>query len=171
MQAPSGAPAELDPKSNRYEGWRLPRILVDIVGARPDRPGDQRCHHIHRRRAKVHGCWEPSRSSPGILVAGRNCVNTDAVTMATMGYNPRAGRHEAPYRMYKGPTNHPKEQLMPGDETFQYADNMMLLAEAVGIGSADLDQIDVRGVPIKDADVRLRSLLEESDAQSLKFEA
>ena len=40
---------------------------------------------------------------------------------------------------------------MPADETFQYADNMMLLAEAVGIGSADLDKIDVRGVPIKDA--------------------
>jgi hypothetical protein len=71
--------------------------------------------------------------------------------MATMGYNPRAGRHEAPYRLYKDPTNHPKEQLMPADETFQYADNMMLLAEAVGIGSADLDKIDVRGVPIKDA--------------------
>ncbi|HEY2017204.1 MAG TPA: DUF362 domain-containing protein, partial [Bryobacteraceae bacterium] len=35
VQAPAGAPAELDPKSNRYEGWRLPRILVDIVGARP----------------------------------------------------------------------------------------------------------------------------------------
>jgi len=88
---------------------------------------------------------------PGLLVVGRNCVNTDAVTMATMGYNPRAGRHEAPYRLYKGPGNHPKEQLTPADETFQYADNMMLLSEAVGIGSADLDKIDVRGVPIKDA--------------------
>ena len=28
---------------------------------------------------------------------------------------------------------------------------MMLLSEAVGIGSADLDKIDVRGVPIRDA--------------------
>jgi len=28
---------------------------------------------------------------------------------------------------------------------------MMLLAEAVGIGSADLTKIDVRGVPIKEA--------------------
>ena len=53
--------------------------------------------------------------------------------------------------MYKGPGNHPKEQLTPSDEKFQYADNMMLLAEAVGIGSADLDRIDVRGVPIADA--------------------
>jgi hypothetical protein len=28
---------------------------------------------------------------------------------------------------------------------------MMILAEAAGIGSADLTKIDVRGVPIKDA--------------------
>jgi hypothetical protein len=88
---------------------------------------------------------------PGFLVAGRNVVNTDAVTMAVMGYNPRAGRHEAPYRLYKGPGNHPKEQLAPADETFQYADNMMLLAEAAGIGSADPKRFDVRGVPIREA--------------------
>ena len=40
---------------------------------------------------------------------------------------------------------------MPPDEMFQYADNMMLLAESVGIGSADLARIDVRGVPVKEA--------------------
>jgi hypothetical protein len=68
-----------------------------------------------------------------------------------MGYNPRAGRHEAPYRVYKNPKSHPLEQLTPGDESFQYADNMMLLAEAAGLGSADLTKIDVRGVPIKEA--------------------
>ena len=78
-------------------------------------------------------------------------MNTDAVAAATMGYNPRAGRHEAPYRVFKNPKDHPPEQLHPGDETFQYADNMMLLAEAVGLGSADLKQIDVRGVPINEA--------------------
>jgi len=88
---------------------------------------------------------------PGLLIVGHNCVNTDSVGMATMGYNPRAGRHEAPYRLYKGPNDHPPEQLHPADETYQYADNMMLLAEAVGIGSADLNRIEVRGVPIKDA--------------------
>ena len=41
--------------------------------------------------------------------------------------------------------------MTPAGETFQYADNMMLLAEAAGIGSADLSKIDLRGVPIKDA--------------------
>jgi len=150
VQAPSGVPAELDPKSNRYEGWRLPRILVDIIGARPI---DLAINDAVVTTVGGEGPWVLGARPvhPGILVAGRNCVNTDTVTMATMGYNPRAGRHEAPYRVYKGPTSHPKDQLTPGDEAFQYADNMMLLSEAVGIGSADLDRIEVRGVPIKDA--------------------
>ena len=150
VQAPSGAPAELDPKSNRYEGWRLPRILVDIVGARPI---DLAINDAIISTVGGEGPWVLGARpiKPGFLVVGRNCVNTDAVTMATMGYNPRAGRHEAPYRLYKGPSNHPKEQLTPADEPFQYADNMMLLAEAVGLGSADLKKIEVRGTPIKDA--------------------
>ncbi len=150
VQAPSGAPAEIDPRSNRYEGWRLPRILVDIVGARPI---DLAINDAIISTVGGEGPWVLGARpiKPGFLVAGRNCVNTDAVTMAAMGYNPRAGRHEAPYRLYKGPGSHPKDQLTPPDETFQYADNMMLLAEAVGIGSADLGQIDVRGTPIKDA--------------------
>jgi uncharacterized protein (DUF362 family) len=150
VQAPSGAPAEIDPKSNRYEGWRLPRILVDIIGARPI---DLAIVDGIISTVGGEGPWVLGARpiKPGLLVVGRNCVNTDTVAMATMGYNPRAGRHEAPYRLYKGPDDHPKEQLMPGDETFQYADNMMLLAEAVGIGSADLGRIDVRGMPIKEA--------------------
>jgi len=150
VQAPAGAPQELDPNSNRYEGWRLPRILVDIIGARPV---DLAILDGIIATVGGEGPWVLGARpiTPGLLVAGWNCVNTDAVAMATMGYNPRAGRHEAPYRLYKGPTNHPNEQLAPSDEPYQYADNMMLLSEAVGIGSADLNKIDVRGVPIKDA--------------------
>ncbi|MBZ5586868.1 MAG: DUF362 domain-containing protein [Acidobacteriia bacterium] len=149
-QAPSGAPAELDPRSNRYEGWRLPRILVDIVGARPI---DLAILDGVVSTVGGEGPWVLGARpiKPGVLVAGRNCVNVDAAAMALMGYNPRAGRREAPYRLYKDPASHPKEQLTPGDESSQYADNMMLLAEAVGIGSADLSQIDLRGAPMKDA--------------------
>ena len=150
VQAPSGAPVELDPTSNRYEGWRLPRILVDILGARPV---DLAIADGITSMVGGEGPWvlgsKPCR--PGILVVGRNCVNTDAVAAATMGYNPRAGRHEAPYRVFKNPKDHPPEQCHPTDESFQYADNMMVLAEAAGIGSADLTKIDVRGVPIKEA--------------------
>jgi len=150
VQAPSGAPAELDPKSNRYEGWRLPRVLVDILAARPVDLAI--CDGIVSM-VGGEGPWVLGSKPvhPGLLVVGKNCVNTDAVTAAVMGYNPRAGRHEAPYRVFKDPKDHPPEQLTPGDEPFQYADNMALLAEAVGLGSADVSQIDVRGVPIKHA--------------------
>jgi uncharacterized protein (DUF362 family) len=150
VQAPSGAPVELDAKSNRYEGWRLPRVLADIVGARPV---DLAIADGIISMVGGEGPWVLGSKPchPGILVVGRNIVNTDSVAAATMGYNPRAGRHEAPYRVYKNPKDHPPEQLQPGDETFQYADNMMLLAEAAGLGSADLTKIDVRGVPIKEA--------------------
>jgi uncharacterized protein (DUF362 family) len=149
-QAPSGAPVELDPKSTRYEGWRLPRVLVDILGSRPV---DLAIADGIVSMVGGEGPWVLGSKPchPGILVVGKNCVNTDSVAMACMGYNPRAGRHEAPYRVFKGPKTHPLEQLTPGDETFQYADNMMLLAEAAGLGSADLTKIDVRGVPIKEA--------------------
>jgi len=149
-QSPSGAPAELDPKSTRYEGWRLPRVLVDILGARPV---DLAIADGIVSMVGGEGPWVLGSKPvhPGILIVGKNCVNTDSVAAACMGYNPRAGRHEAPYRVYKNPKNHPPDQLQPGDESFQYADNMMLLAEAAGIGSADLSKIDVRGVPIKDA--------------------
>jgi len=149
-QSPSGAPVELDPQSTRYEGWRLPRVLVDILGARPV---DLAIADGIVSMVGGEGPWVLGSKPvhPGILIVGKNCVNTDSVAAACMGYNPRAGRHEAPYRVYKNPKDHPPDQLHPGDETFQYADNMMLLAEAVGIGSADLTKIDVRGVPIKEA--------------------
>jgi uncharacterized protein (DUF362 family) len=150
VQAPSGAPAELDPKSNRYEGWRLPRVLVDILGARPV---DLAIADGIVATVGGEGPWVLGSKPihPGLLVVGRNCVNTDTVAAATMGYNPRAGRHEPPYRVFKNPKDHPPEQCHPADETFQYADNMMLLAEAAGLGSADLTKIDVRGVPIREA--------------------
>ena len=34
-QPPAGAPQEVDPTSNRYEGYRMPRLLTDINGALP----------------------------------------------------------------------------------------------------------------------------------------
>jgi len=146
---PAGVPQELDPASNRYEGWRMPRLLTDLCGARPidlaildgietlvggESPGIPGARHAR----------------PGLLVIGRNCVSTDAVAMATMGYDPRAGRHEAPFRLYKSPKDHPPEQLIPPGETQQYADNTALMGEAAGLGTADLSKIDLRGARIKD---------------------
>ncbi len=147
---PAGVPQEIDPKSNRYEGWRLPRILTDICGARPV---DLAILDGIEALIGGEGAGTPGSKpgKPGLLIAGTNCVCTDAVGAATMGYNPRAGRNEAPFRVYKNPKSHPPEQLVPPGETHQYADNIMLLGEEAGIGTADLSKIDVRGVPIKDA--------------------
>jgi len=147
---PAGVPQEIDPKSNRYEGWRMPRLLTDLCGARPI---DLAILDGIETVIGGEGTGMPGtkHGKPGLLVVGRNCVCTDAVAMATMGYNPRAGRHEAPFRLYKNPKDHPPEQLVPPEEWHQYADNTVLMGEAAGLGTADLKNIDVRGVPIKDA--------------------
>ena len=150
VQPPSGVPQEIDPKSNRYEGWRMPRLLTDLCGARPI---DLSVLDGIETLIGGEGAGMPGtkHGKPGLLVVGRNCVCTDAVAMATMGYNPRAGRHESPFRLYKNPEDHPAEQLIPPGEMHQYADNTVLMGEAAGLGIADLSKIEVRGVPIKNA--------------------
>ncbi len=150
VQPPAGVPQEIDFQSNRYEGWRMPRLLTDICGARPI---DLAIIDGIETLIGGEGAGMPGskHGKPGLLVVGRNCVCTDAVAAAVMGYNPRAGRHEPPFRVYKNPKGHPPEQLIPPEETHQYADNIMLMGEAAGIGTAELSQIDLRGVPIKDA--------------------
>ena len=150
VQPPEGVPQEMDPTSSRYEGWRMPRLLTDLCGARPI---DLSVLDGIEAIIGGEGTGMPGtkHGKPGILVVGRNCVCTDAVAMATMGYNPRAGRHEAPFRLYKNPKDHPSDQLIPPGEYHQYADNTVMMGEAAGIGTADLSKIDLRGVPIKDA--------------------
>jgi len=67
---------------------------------------------------------------PGVLILGLNPVAADAVATAVMGYNPRARRGEAP---------------------FVSCDNTLLLAEALGIGSADLTNIEICGLSVTEA--------------------
>lgn len=63
------------------------------------------------------------------MVVGTNPVSTDTVATALMGYDPRA----------------PK-----GQGAFRDCDNTLLLAEEMGIGSAALKRIEVRGGRIED---------------------
>jgi uncharacterized protein (DUF362 family) len=111
--------------------WRVPRIVADICTARP----------IHlaiidgiTSMTGGEGPWcreaGPIRfTSPGVLIAGLNPVSTDAVGTAVMGYdNPRAAR---------------------GTKPFHFCDNHLLLAEQAGVGTADLAQIDLRGLAIE----------------------
>jgi uncharacterized protein (DUF362 family) len=113
--------------------WRVPRIVVDVCAARP----------IHlaiidgiTSMSGGEGPWcsqaaELKLTTPGVLIAGLNPVSTDAVGTAVMGYdNPRAVR---------------------GVKPFHFCDNHLLMAEQAGLGSADLSQIDVRGMAIEKA--------------------
>jgi uncharacterized protein (DUF362 family) len=150
VRPPAGMPPELDVKSNRYEGWRMPRLLTDICGARPI---DLAIIDGIEALIGGEGIGIPGAKpgKPRLLVVGRNCVCTDAVAMATMGYNPRAGRDEPPFLLNKNSHYHPPEQLIAAGESHQFADNTVLMGEAAGLGTADLSRIDIRGMPIKEA--------------------
>jgi hypothetical protein len=127
-QPPKSSPAEIDPKSPRQAGYRIPRFIADLVAARP----------VHLALVEgietITGAELPRPGftkfvSPGVVIAGTNCVTTDAVAMAVMGFDSMAGRGTAP---------------------FETCDNTLALAESLGVGTRDLKQIEVVGVPIKD---------------------
>src|SRR5258705_253322 len=112
---------------------RVPRIVVDVCSARP----------IHlaiidgiTSMSGGEGPWCSDAATlkftaPGVIIAGFNPVSTDAVGTAVMGYeNPRAVR---------------------GVKPFGFCDNHLLMAEQAGLGSADLAQIEVRGMAIEKA--------------------
>jgi uncharacterized protein (DUF362 family) len=123
------APQEIDPNSSRDPGYRMPRIVSDLAATRPI---DIALIDGIETVAGGEGPWirgiRPVK--PGVLIAGTNAVNTDAVATAVMGYDPRAPRGSAPFTMCV---------------------NTLLLAEKLGVGSADLNHIEVRGVSISKA--------------------
>jgi uncharacterized protein (DUF362 family) len=128
-QPASSSPAELNPTSSRDPGYRMPRITAELTSARPI---DLAIIDGVETTAGGEGPWigglRPMR--PGVLIAGVNPVNVDAAATAVMGYNPRA----------------PK-----GRKPFVDCDNTLLLAEGLGIGSADIKNIEVRGLPLAEA--------------------
>ena len=130
------APQELDPTSSRDPGYRMPRIVVDVISARPI---DLAIIDGITSMAGGEGPWVGKNLryvEPGVLLVGTNPVNTDAVATAVMGYDPRAPKNSIPFRG---------------------CDNTLLLAEARGLGSADLKKIEVVGTPIEKAIYRYES--------------
>lgn len=120
------APPPVDVNWSKDPGYRVPRVVADLVAARP----------VHfcivdgiQTIAGGEGPWGERRKAigPGLLIAGTNCVNTDAVCMALMGFDPMADRGTAP---------------------FETSDSTLRLAEGLGVGSRDLKQIEVVGTPI-----------------------
>jgi len=131
MRGPSkSAPQEKDPKSPRQDTWRVPRTVVDLVAARP----------VHlaiidgvKSMTGGEGPWireDLKPAAPGVLLAGLNPVNTDAVAMAVMGFDPMADR---------------------GTPPFERCDSIVKLAEEAGIGTRDLKRIEVIGSTIAEA--------------------
>lgn len=128
-RAPSKcSPGELFFGANHDPGYRMPRVVPDLVAARP----------IHLAIIdgieSIAGAELPRNGTratkPGLLIAGTNAVCTDSVATAVMGYDPRASRGE------------------PG---FPRCDNMLVLSELRGLGSTSLKRIEVRGVSIEKA--------------------
>ena len=126
---PAGVPQELDPGTPRDPGYRVPRITADLAGARPI---DLAIVDGVESIRGGEGAWNAGVEmvQPGLLLAGRNAVSTDAVCAAVMGYDPRAER---------------------GAKPFLRGDNTIRLGEAVGIGTADLSKIEVAGLSIREA--------------------
>ena len=117
---------EKDVNSSRDAGYRVPRAVADLCSARP----------VHlaivdgiRTMSCGEGPWIRGSVAiaPGLLFAGLNCVTTDAVGTALMGYDPMVDRGVAP---------------------FATSDNTMRLGEELGIGTRDLKRIEVRGLSI-----------------------
>jgi uncharacterized protein (DUF362 family) len=127
-QPSKSSPGELNPGSSRSPEYRMPRITAELVAARPI--------HISfidgiETMTGGEGPWirgELKHVKPGVLILGTNPVTTDTVGTAVMGYNPRAARGAAP---------------------FTRCDNTLLLAESLGVGSADLNNIEVAGEKIE----------------------
>jgi len=113
--------------------WRVPRIIVDEIAARPI---DIAVIDGITSISGGEGPWcadaGPLKfTNPGVIIVGLNPVSTDAVGTAVMGYaDPRAIR---------------------GTKPFHFCDNHLLMAEQAGLGTADLAKIDVRGMSIEKA--------------------
>jgi len=135
-QPPEGTPPEKNPNSPREFGYRVPRIAIDLVRARPvdlaiidgietqtGASGAAVDEGVKRQMRLV---------APGVLVASRNPVCADAAAAAVMGFDPMAARGRAP---------------------FESCDSTLELAEQAGIGTRDLKGIEVLGARI--ADVRM----------------
>ena len=107
---------------------RLPRVIIDLNRVRPIQ--FSLVDGVKTAEAG-EGPWIATMTpvQPGVLIAGKNPVSTDAVATAVMGHDPTA--------------NFPSEP-------FIRCDNHLNLAAAAGLGTNKLDEIEVLGTPIKD---------------------
>jgi uncharacterized protein (DUF362 family) len=135
---PKSAPPPINPNASKDDGYRVPRVVADLVAARPIHLAI--IDGIHTMTGGEGPWWTSARAryhhvQPGLLIAGTNCVATDAVCMALMGFDPMADR---------------------GTPPFETCDSTLRLAEQLGVGTRDLNQIEVLGTPIAKARFNFR---------------
>jgi uncharacterized protein (DUF362 family) len=126
---PGGVPAELRNDTPRRADWRVPRIVVDLLAARPI---DLAIIDGIETITGGEGPWVDGlvkRVSPGLLIAGRNAICTDAIAAAVMGHDPLGRPNTWPFR----------------------GDNYLALGAEAGLGSNDPAQIDLPGLTIEQA--------------------
>ena len=109
-------------------GRRVPRIVVDLNRARP-------IHLALLDGIKTveggEGPWIESMRpiAPGVMIAGKQALATDAVATAVMGFDPCGNYPSAP---------------------FLHGDNHLNLAADLKLGTNHLDEIEVVGASIDD---------------------
>ena len=127
---------EINTSTPRDPGYRVTRVTADLVAARP----------IHLSVidgidtvAGGEGPWVKGMRPvhAGLLIAGMNPVTTDAVCTALMGFDPMAEKGTAP---------------------FEKCDSTLKLAEQLGIGTRDLNRIELVGLPISKGKVDFRKV-------------
>lgn len=111
-------------------GYNVPRFIVDLAEAFPISlvviDGISTIQ-------TAEGWWNGSMVSvtrPGLLIAGRNAVSTDAVAAAVMGFNPDAPDRTPP---------------------FSNGSNYLALARQRGLGENRIDRIEIAGVRLDTA--------------------
>lgn len=129
-QSPS-ADGEIQPVMGRNNpGYRVPRIVVDINCARPL---DLAIIDGIVSMTGGEGSWNGKQvgiAIPNLLIAGTNCVATDAVAASVMGFDPKAADYTKPF--------------------YNCASTIRLAAER-GLGTNNLDEIEVAGLGIEEA--------------------
>jgi hypothetical protein len=131
---PAGVPAQLGAHPPGQAEVRVPRIVADLLGARPV---DLAIIDGVESVAGGEGPWikEMRPIQPRLLFAGRNAICTDSVCAAAMGYDARASAGHFPF---------------PGENHLQWA------AEA-GLGSNDIRRIEMVGLALSEARCKFRS--------------
>ncbi|MEJ5311926.1 MAG: DUF362 domain-containing protein [Anaerolineae bacterium] len=123
--------------SDEIAGQRVPQIITDLNRARP----------LHfglvdgiKTTESGEGPWIKGLRplEPGVLIAGKDVVATDAVATAAMGFDPTAAAGTAPF--IRG-LNH------------------IQLAHDLGLGTNRLEEIEVLGPSIKDVMTQFRAAL------------